>query len=145
MINEQMDTFDLSRFLSAQKSIYESAILELRSGRKESHWMWFIFPQLLGLGKSSTSMFYAIRGLDEARAYLSHPVLGARLLECCRALLSIDGKSASDILGYPDDMKLLSSMTLFSAVAGSHSEFRDIIWKYFAGHQDRRTRELLNL
>ena len=107
--------------------------------------MWFIFPQLMGLGKSSTSRFYAIQGLDEARAYLSHPVLGARLLECCRALLSIDGRSASDIMGYPDDMKLLSSMTLFSVVADCHPEFRDVIWKYFAGHQDRRTRDLLKL
>lgn len=137
------DAFNLSRFVSAQENSYDDVLAELRRGRKESHWMWFIFPQLIGLGKSSTSRFYAIQGLDEARAYLSHPVLGARLLECCRALLLIDGRSASDIMGCPDDMKLLSSMTLFSVVADSHSEFQEVIWKYFGGRQDPRTRDLL--
>ena len=141
--SEQDDPFDLARFLFAQEHIYDRALSEMRMGQKESHWMWFIFPQLEGLGRSSTAREFAIRSLDEARAYLGHPVLGPRLLECCRALLSQDGKSASDIMGFPDDIKLNSSMTLFSRVAGSHSEFGDVIEKYFSGRPDARTLGLL--
>ena len=143
--SDQNDTFDLVRFVYAQEFIYEVALSELRRGRKESHWMWFIFPQIDGLGSSPASKKYAIRSLDEARAYLSHPVLGPRLLECCRAILLVQGKSASDIMGYPDDLKLRSSMTLFSLVADSHTEFREVIEKYFGGEQDRRTMQLLNV
>lgn len=139
------DPFKLYRFVAAQEQIYDDALSELRRGRKQTHWMWFIFPQLVGLGTSSTARLYAIQGIDEARAYLNHPILGARLLECCRALLAIDGRSASEIMGDPDDMKLLSSMTLFSIVADSHSEFREVIGKYFAGCHDGRTRALLKL
>ena len=143
--NDQSDAFNLARFVYAQEFINEVALSELRRGRKESHWMWFIFPQIDGLGSSPASKKYAIRSLDEARAYLSHLVLGPRLLECCRAILLVQGKSASDIMGYPDDLKLRSSMTLFSLVADSHTEFREVTEKYFRGRQDRRTMQLLNV
>lgn len=142
--NDPGDRFNLGRFV-AQENIFAVALSELRQGRKESHWMWFIFPQAAGLGRSSTAIKYAISSLDEARAYLSHAVLGPRLLECCRAILAVQGKSASEIMGYPDDLKLRSSMTLFSLVAGSHSEFRDVLAKYFGGREDERTRELLEV
>ena len=142
--HDPSDRFNLLRFVSAQEQIFEVALSELRQGRKESHWMWFIFPQLAGLGRSTTAIKYGIKTLDEARAYLNHTVLGPRVLECCRAILSVQGKSASEIMGYPDDLKLRSSMTLFSLVAGSHSEFGEVISKYFGGRQDERTRELLD-
>lgn len=135
--------FDLSRFLAAQEGVYEQALREMRQGRKESHWMWFIFPQLEGLGRSATAQHYAIKCLNEARAYLAHHVLGPRLLQCCRAILAIDGRSAADIFGYPDDLKLNSSMTLFSCASGSHREFREVIDKYFDGRQDQSTIRLL--
>ena len=118
------DPFDLARFVSAQEGVFDVTIAELRRGQKRSHWVWFIFPQVQGLGKSLTSNKYAIRSLDEARAYLNHPVLGPRLLECCRAILSVQGKSASEIMGYPDDLKLRSSMTLFALADDSHPGYR---------------------
>ena len=139
------DKFDLSRFVSAQESLFDTAVRELRRGEKRSHWMWFIFPQLDGLGSSAMAKKYALSGLDEARAYLNHPVLGPRLVECCRAVLSVEGKSASEIMGYPDDLKLRSSMTLFSLVEDPPSEFREVLTKFFEGKQDQRTRELLHL
>ena len=142
---KECDPFNLARFVAAQEGMFEAALAELRRGRKRSHWMWFIFPQIEGLGSSSASKKYAIRGLDEARAYLKHPVLGPRLLGCCRAILSIQGKSASEIMGYPDDLKLNSSMTLFALADDSHPEFRQVIDRYFQGQSDRRTLELLNL
>jgi len=137
------DPFDLTRFVSAQEHAFEAALSELRRGQKQGHWMWFIFPQIDGLGSSPMAKKYAIKSPDEARAYLDHPVLGIRLLKCCRAILAVQGKSVSDIFGYPDDMKLRSSMTLFSAVAGTHGEFGAVIAKYFGGHEDARTTELL--
>ena len=140
---EAEDPFDLSRFVSAQESVFDTALRELQRGEKTSHWMWFIFPQLDGLGRSSMAKKYAISGLDEARAYLSHPILGRRLLECCRAILSVEGKSALEIMGNPDDMKLKSSMTLFSLVEGSPAEFREVLLKFFEGEQDQRTMQLL--
>ena len=143
--SDQNDLFNLSRFLSAQEHIFATALSELRRGRKQSHWMWFIFPQIDGLGSSPTAMKYAIKSLDEARAYLNHPILGPRLLDCCRALLSVSGKSVSEIMGYPDDLKLRSSMTLFSLVADSQPELRDVLKKYFGGQEDARTLELLNV
>lgn len=142
--SDQNDPFNLSRFVSAQEHIFGTALSELRRGRKQSHWMWFVFPQIDGLGSSPTAIKYAIKSLDEARAYLSHPMLGPRLLDCCRALLSVGGRSASDIMGYPDDLKLRSSMTLFSLVADSQPEFREVLDKHFGGHQDPRTIELLS-
>ena len=137
------DSFDLNRFLSAQEGVFEVALSELKRGRKRTHWMWFIFPQLAGLGSSGTSKKYAIRTLDEARAYLAHPVLGPRLLACCQAILCVPGRSASEIMGYPDDLKLRSSMTLFALASDSHPEFRQVIDRHYDGQLDPRTLELL--
>ena len=142
--HDPTDPFDLTRFVAAQDDCFDHALMELRRVRKASHWMWFIFPQIDGLGNGATAKKYAIRSRDEASAYLHHPVVGPRLLECCRAVLSVQGKSAADIMGHPDDLKLRSSMTLFSLVAGVPSEFRDVIEKYFDG-PDRLTLELLNV
>lgn len=139
------DPFHLSRFVAAQEQTFAAALSELRRGRKQTHWMWFIFPQLHGLGSSPTARHYAIKSLDEARAYLAHPSLGPRLLECCRAILSVDGKSAAEIMGYPDDLKLRSSMTLFAIAAPFHREFSDVLEKYFGGTPDALTRQLLNM
>ena len=137
------DRFNLGRFVSAQSGVYEGALAELRSGRKRTHWMWFIFPQVEGLGRSSTSRFYAVKGLEEAREYLRHPVLGPRLAECAEAVLAVEGRTASAIFSYPDDLKLHSSMTLFSVAAGPGSVFARVLDKYFQGRQDAGTlREL---
>lgn len=138
------DPFHLSRFVAAQQTTYEQALRELQRGRKDSHWMWFIFPQIDGLGSSSTARHYAIKSREEAQAYLAHPVLGPRLVECCDAILAVDGKSASAIFGYPDDLKLKSSATLFAQVAGRHLQFAQVLDKYFAGQIDQRTIELLS-
>ena len=137
------DAFHLARFLTAQEPIFDTALVELRRGRKESHWVWFIFPQAAGLGTSPMAQRYAISSLEEARAYLSHPILGPRLLECCKALLDVDGRSAPEIMGSPDDLKLRSSMTLFSLAGCSHPEFDQVLTKYFEGKHDHRTLELL--
>jgi len=138
-------SFNLDRFVEAQSECYPRALEELRRGRKESHWMWFIFPQVLGLGHSATSRHFAIRSLGEARAFLHHPVLGPRLLECCRALLLHTGRTAHEIMGSPDDLKLRSSMTLFSLVPESEPEFRDVLRRFFDGRMDERTPDLLGL
>ncbi len=135
--------FDLERFLSAQAASYYQALTELRGGRKRTHWMWFIFPQIAGLGHSSTSMHYALQSLEEARAYLHHPVLGLRLRECAEAVRAVEGRSASAIFGYPDDLKLRSCMTLFAAVAEPESVFSRVLDKYFQGKPDERTLQLL--
>jgi uncharacterized protein (DUF1810 family) len=135
--------WDLARFVSAQASTYAEALAEIRAGRKRTHWIWFIFPQVEGLGHSSTSMRYAIRSLDEARAYLAHPVLGPRLIECAEALLAVEGRTAPEIFPYPDDLKLRSSMTLFALAAGPGSVFDRVLDRYFRGGRDGRTLELL--
>lgn len=137
------DPFHLARFLEAQKGVFETALAELRRGRKSSHWMWFIFPQLDGLGSSAMTRRYALRGLDEAKDYLSHPELGPRLVECCRALLAVQGRTASEIMGCPDDRKLRSSATLFSRVPAAPPEFQAVLDRYYAGQPDPRTLELL--
>mgnify|MGYP003338948743 CR=1 FL=1 len=137
------DPFNLARFIRAQEEIYAQALAEVRSGQKESHWMWFIFPQIDGLGSSHTARRYAITNGEEARAYLDHPVLGGRLLECSEALLNVSGRSASQIFGSPDDLKLRSCMTLFARVASPGSIFERVLAKYFAGQPDQRTLELL--
>ncbi|MDP3590133.1 MAG: DUF1810 domain-containing protein [Methylobacter sp.] len=138
------DTVDLSRFTSAQESIYDSVLAELRSGRKRTHWMWYIFPQFDGLAHSTTSKYYAIKSLEEVRQYLKHPVLGKRLLECAEAVFTIEGRSISEIFGYPDNLKLKSSMTLFACVAAPPcSVFARILDKYFNGEQDALTLQLL--
>ncbi|HQN04215.1 MAG TPA: DUF1810 domain-containing protein [Anaerolineaceae bacterium] len=137
------DPFNLNRFCQAQETTYESALSEIRSGRKKTHWMWFIFPQYAGLGFSSTSVFYAIKTLDEARAYLAHPVLGSRLEECCQALLALENLTVHEIFGSPDDLKLRSSMTLFAYVAPPGSVFEQVLAKYCDGKPDQLTIELL--
>ncbi len=137
------DPYNLNRFLSAQQKMYGTALAELRNGSKQSHWMWFIFPQIAGLGHSPTSQYYSIKSADEARQYLHHPILGVRLLECARTLLDLKGKSASEIFGFPDDLKLRSSMTLFASVADSEPAFEDVLDQYFDGERDQRTLDLL--
>ena len=139
------DLFDLDRFVRAQEADYEHALAEIRSGRKRSHWMWYIFPQFAGLGLSSTSQRYAINSLAEARAYLAHPILGARLNEIAEAVLNLQGRTAHDIFGSPDDLKLQSSSTLFALVSPNDSVFHRIIDKYFDGSRDERTLELVRL
>ena len=137
------DPFNLSRFVSAQAHDYETARDELRSGRKRTHWMWYIFPQIDGLGFSSMSKLYAIKSRAEAQAYLEHPVLGPRLLECANILLKLEGRSASEIFSSPDDIKLRSSMTLFAAVQTQQPAFSRVLDKCFQGQRDTRTIELL--
>jgi uncharacterized protein (DUF1810 family) len=139
------DPHDLSRFVEAQEDDYDQALDEVRSGRKYSHWMWYIFPQFQGLGFSSTSQHYAIKSLEEARAYLNHSVLGPRLLECAQAALGVEGRSAHDIFGSPDDMKLRSCATLFAQVSLAGSVFERLLDKYFNGKPDEKTLELLNI
>ena len=136
---------DLSRFLDAQKHSYATALSEIRSGRKRSHWMWYIFPQIAGLGFSSTAQFYAIRDLSEARAYLEEPVLRSRLLEISSALLELPSDDAGQILGWPDDLKLRSCMTLFLHADPSIPVFQQVLDKFYEGSEDERTVALLNL
>jgi uncharacterized protein (DUF1810 family) len=135
--------FDLERFVAAQENIYPQALAELRRGRKQSHWMWFVFPQIAGLGRSETARFYAIASADEARAYLGHPLLGPRLRECAAALLPHRGESAEAILVPVDARKLKSSMTLFEAVAADPAPFAAVLDSIFAGGRDRATIALL--
>lgn len=137
------DPHDLGRFLRAQADVYAAVVGELRAGRKRSHWMWFIFPQLAGLGRSAMACRYAIRDLDEARAYLAHPVLGARLLECTGLVNALPGRRAGAVFGAPDDLKFVSSMTLFASVAGPESAFSAALEKYHDGRPDAATLALL--
>ena len=137
------DPCDLNRFISAQEGVYDRALNELRGGLKRSHWMWYIFPQIEGLGNSPTTRLYSIKSLEEARQYLAHPVLGTRLVECAEAVLAVQGQSASDIFGHPDDWKLQSSMTLFKLVSGPRSVFESVLDKYYQGKQDSRTLQIV--
>jgi uncharacterized protein (DUF1810 family) len=123
----------LDRFVQAQDGVYDDALAELTAGRKRTHWMWFVFPQIAGLGSSPTAQRYAIRSLDEARAYLAHPVLGPRLRKCAQALLAVPGRSAHEILGHPDDMKLRSSMTLFARAADEPALFEAVLDRFYDG------------
>lgn len=134
---------DLDRFLAAQEGVYSQALAELKAGRKRSHWMWFVFPQIDGLGRSPTARRYAIRSLAEAGAYLRHPVLGHRLRECAEALLVVEGRSATEILGHPDDLKLRSSMTLFARASGPGSVFDRVLDRYYLGRPDDLTLRIL--
>jgi uncharacterized protein (DUF1810 family) len=127
------DPFDLQRFVNAQNPVYRQACAELRNGRKQGHWMWFIFPQLQGLGRSQMAAAFGIASRDEAEAYLSHPVLRPRLRECTQLVNLVEGRSITEILGYPDDLKFRSSMTLFARVASDNREFNDALEKYFGG------------
>jgi uncharacterized protein (DUF1810 family) len=152
--NEGKDRYDLERFVEAQAGVYEQACAELRAGRKRSHWMWFVFPQIRGLGSSPTAVRYAISGLEEARAYLEHSVLGPRLRECAGIVVGVHGKTVEEIFGYPDDLKFHSSMTLFDRAAAlsdraaapsaetegsSGPVFHEALEKYFGGKTDQAT------
>jgi uncharacterized protein (DUF1810 family) len=134
---------DLKRFTEAQSESYADALEEIKAGRKHSHWMWYIFPQIAGLGFSSTSIFYAIKSKAEAESYLEHPVLGKRLIEISTALLEIKDKTANEVFGSPDDMKLKSSMTLFGALDNADPVFQQVLDKYYDGAADQKTLELL--
>jgi uncharacterized protein (DUF1810 family) len=138
------DQFDLQRFADAQDRVYDAAVGELRSGQKRSHWIWFVFPQLRGLGHSPTAQHYGIASLDEARAYLMHEVLGPRLRECARLVADIEGRSANDIFGWPDNLKVRSSMTLFARATDNDAEFRAVLDKFYNGEEDAATVELLS-
>ena len=138
-----MDLYNLDRFLYAQQGVYSDALAEIRSGHKRSHWMWFIFPQLDGLAFSSTSKFYAIKSLEEAAAYLAHLELGPRLLECTDAVLSQKGRSASQVFGHPDDLKLKSCMTLFACASEHGSAFEKVLEVFYLDQRDERTLQLL--
>jgi uncharacterized protein (DUF1810 family) len=138
-----LSEYKLNRFVEAQETDYQTALFEIRSGYKRSHWMWYIFPQVAGLGFSETSRYYAIQDIGEASAYLRHPVLGARLIEVSSALLELSGDNATDIFGKPDDMKLRSSMTLFAETDGANPVFRQVLDKFFDGQPDKSTLQIL--
>ena len=138
-----METGDLNRFVTAQENQYEIALSEIKKGKKRSHWMWYIFPQLAGLGRSGTSRIYGIKNLEEAISYLQHPLLGKRLEEISISLLQLPGNNANTIFGSPDDMKLRSCMTLFSEVPDTSPVFENVLRKYFNGIKDSLTLELL--
>ena len=136
------DPHHLDRFLTAQAPVFAEVLDELRSGRKRSHWMWFVFPQLRGLGTSAMAQHYGIASLDEARAYLAHPVLGERLRECCALMLAVPARSAHDILGSPDDLKFRSCLTLFALAAPQEALFRQGLERFYGGQPDPRTQAL---
>jgi uncharacterized protein (DUF1810 family) len=138
------DEKTLKRFIVAQEAGYDIALSEIKSGRKQSHWMWFIFPQIEGLGFSSTSKFYAIKDLNEAKEFLEHPVLGSRLNRICNELLKLDSSDARKIFGSPDDLKLKSSMTLFSLVQNANSVFQLVLEKFFDGVKDQKTLQIIS-
>ena len=137
------DRYNLKRFVIAQDPIFKRVLSELQAGTKMGHWMWFIFPQIKGLGRSPTSIEYAISSRDEAQAYLQHPVLGPRLKECTQSVLNVNGRSATDIFGTPDDIKFRSSMTLFAQVSRDDDIFHRALQKYFSGVPDRLTLDRL--
>ncbi len=133
------DPFGLKRFVDAQAPVYRNVVEELRAGRKRSHWMWFVFPQLRGLGSSPTAVHYGISSLTEARAYLAHELLGPRLRECTRLVNDVRDRSAAEIFGSPDDLKLCSSMTLFARATDDNEDFVALLDKYYGGRQDELT------
>lgn len=137
------DPYNLQRFVAAQRGTYERALAEIEAGRKNSHWMWYIFPQLDGLGFSALTKQYSLKSIEEARAYLAHPTLGPRLVHCAGATLGVDGRTAREIFGSPDDLKLKSCATLFALAAGQDSVFHRVLEKYFAGKSDPETLGLL--
>jgi uncharacterized protein (DUF1810 family) len=138
-VNSVADPFNLERFVSAQAAVYPQVLVELRAGEKRGHWIWFIFPQMKGLGHSSQSEFYGIGSLEEAMAYLRHPVLGPRLTECARLVNLVEKQPIQRILGYPDDLKFCSSMTLFARAAADAAVFNEALKKYFGGEGDPLT------
>lgn len=140
-----MSQNNLERFLKAQETSYETALEEIRGGHKRSHWMWYIFPQIRGLGLSPTAQMFAISGADEAEAYLKHPVLGKRLLEISQTLMAIRNDDPSSVFGYPDDLKLKSSMTLFASVKPENPLFQRVLDKFYHGTKDAKTLQLLGI
>lgn len=138
-----MATYDLDRFLKGQARNYDAALREIRDGCKRSHWMWYVFPQIQGLGYSSTAQYYAIKDLGEAKAYLQHPILRERLLEISGALLQLNTRNASQVFGWPDDMKLRSSMTLFAEAEPTCEVFQKVLDQYFGGKKDENTLSIL--
>jgi uncharacterized protein (DUF1810 family) len=140
---QMSDPFHLQRFVDAQNPIYDSVCAELRNGRKQTHWMWFIFPQIRGLGSSPMADRFGISTLNEAEAYLNHPVLGPRLIECTCLVNLVEGRPIENIFGYPDNLKFRSSMTLFQIAAPDNQVFRDALQKYFGGEPDARTRDII--
>ncbi|WP_188978728.1 DUF1810 domain-containing protein [Halocalculus aciditolerans] len=138
------DPYDLERFVEAQNPVMEDVKAELRAGEKRTHWMWFVFPQIAGLGRSELARRYAISSRAEAEAYLAHPVLGPRLRECTRLVNAVDGRSAHEIFGSPDDLKFRSSMTLFAAVADDAEPFETALEQYYDGERDPKTRARLD-
>ncbi|MDX3924638.1 MAG: DUF1810 domain-containing protein [Shinella sp.] len=142
-MNATADSFNLDRFVEAQDPVYAQVMRELGAGRKRTHWMWFVFPQIAGLGSSPISRFYAISSLAEAEAYLGHPLLGARLLQCVETLLAVEETDPHEIFGSPDDMKFQSSMTLFCAAAGRNSVFGRALDRFYGGKPDQGTLALL--
>jgi uncharacterized protein (DUF1810 family) len=139
------DPYDLQRFVTAQEPVLDGVRAELRRGRKTSHWMWFVVPQVAGLGSSPTAQHYALSGLEEARAYLAHPVLGPRLLECAELAATVERGGAAEVFGYPDDLKLRSSMTLFAHAAPDVPAFAAVLDRYFDGEPDPRTLDRLQV
>jgi uncharacterized protein (DUF1810 family) len=138
------DRYDLRRFVDAQEPVYDDVLGELRSGRKRSHWIWFVFPQLRGLGRSPTAQRFGIASLDEARAYVQHDVLGPRLRECARLVAQIEGRCADEVFGWPDNLKVRSSMTLFAHATDDNADFRAVLDKFYDGVEDPATVEQLN-
>ncbi|HVG39971.1 MAG TPA: DUF1810 domain-containing protein [Chitinophagaceae bacterium] len=136
--------YDLVRFIKAQEKAYAIALTEIKNGRKQSHWMWYIFPQIQGLGYSDTSRYYAIKNIEEATAYLTHPLLGNRLIQICEELMKLPSNDAHRIFGSPDDVKLKSSMTLFASLPNTNPVFKKVLDKYFGGMDDQRTMALIN-
>ncbi|MDB5119851.1 MAG: calpastatin [Sphingobacteriales bacterium] len=134
---------NLQRFIDAQAADYQKALSEIKSGRKQSHWMWYIFPQIHGLGFSETSKFFALQGIEEADEYLKHPLLGNRLIEICNELLKLEGNNATSIFGKPDDLKLKSSMTLFSCLSDTNVVFQSVLVKFFNGTKDSKTLQII--
>lgn len=139
-----MGDFNLDRFIKKQQQTYSVAYAELSQGRKRTHWMWWIFPQIAGLGMTSTSHFYSIKSLDEAKAFLNHPYLGKNIRELSNVLLMLDIDDASVVMGYPDDLKLCSSMTLFAEAAPEEDLFQKVLNKFYDGKKDERTLDILN-
>jgi uncharacterized protein (DUF1810 family) len=144
LLSDGADPFDLQRFIDAQDRVYDIVLAELRAGAKRSHWIWFVFPQLQGLGHSATAVRYGISSRNEARAYLAHPVLGPRLRECARLVARIEGRSADDIFGWPDNLKVRSSMTLFARATDESAEFRAVLDTFYDGEDDPSTVERLS-
>jgi uncharacterized protein (DUF1810 family) len=137
------DIHKLHRFVEAQERVYESAVRELRCGKKCGHWMWYVFPQIAGLGMSATTRRYAIKSIDEARAYYAHSILGSRLRECTQLVIDVSGSTVSEIFGYPDDLKFRSCMTLFDYATDDDALFRDALVKYYGGQADQTTIDIL--